>query len=177
MEQKINESPENLPEPGCFLCRVCCRWGQERAGGAECRRGLGPVGAQCILGVSSSLLSWVMSLLLVLVPSVDTCLTRTCDHRGLDVICHQDLVEQELPVTGSAQAPSWVVTSAPSFGWFFPPCFCGASDLFCSCVQVPVSFSPGDPGGCSTRSSLDSHSHRPWWPLHTGVSGVWRDGF
>ena len=73
------------------------------------------------------------------------------DYRDMDIICHQDLVKQELPVTGSAQAPSWVVTSAPSLS-VFPPCFYAASGLFLLLVSeflshstrvTPVVIAPG----------------------------------
>jgi len=65
---------------------------------------MGPVPSQCSVHHGYDMLTPQLGHLSALcpAPSVEACLTRTCDHRDLDVTCHQDLVQQELPVTGSA---------------------------------------------------------------------------
>ena len=67
----------------------------------------------CAHAVLSASWAWhahssaAISLLPVLFPSVEAYLKRKCDYRDMDITCHQDLVQQELPLTGSAspQAP------------------------------------------------------------------------
>ena len=142
MEQKTNESPENLPEPA-VSCAVSVAGGD--------RRGLEEpsVDGACVQSVCS-VHPWCVELPPQLGHVSAPCPCPFCGtlshqdryHRDVDVTCHQDLVEQELPVTGSAGSILGCDLRPIFWVFFFFPCFYGASGLFLlvcpsSCLLLP----------------------------------------